>query len=97
MLNTSQAKDEEKESMSMSTSNRTNTGDHFSTGETISAMATPGGGAVNKGGIRGRGGGVDFDGDAADGDGDDEDDDDGERKKILIWNTDRPPDDDPVS
>ena len=86
LLNTSQAKDEEKkESMSMSGNTR---GDHFSTTGEITIMATPppGGGAVNAGGIRGRGGGQHLDGDAADDEDDDEDDDDcndSERKEKL--------------
>ena len=63
-----------------------NTGDHYSTGEITTMAATPGGGAVNAGGIRGRGGGV-FDGDSADddddGDGDDDDDDDDSESKEI--------------
>ena len=88
LLNTSQAKDEEERPMSESRRNHLTTGDPFSAGATR-AMATAPGGAVNAGGIRGRGGGL-FDGDAADGDdegGDADDDDDKadrrERAEIL--------------
>ena len=68
----------------------TATGDPFSAGATRAMATTAPGGAVNAGGIRGRGGGL-FDGDAAaDGDdegGDADDDDDNandrERAEIL--------------
>ena len=75
--------------MSESRRNHLTTGDPFSAGATRAMATTAPGGAVNAGGIRGRGGGL-FDGDAAAGDdegGDADDDDDNandrERAEIL--------------